>query len=187
MTFELSDPAATLRTRPLGFDKDEVRACLRNLISDYDEAMRQIERLTVELQAASDVRRKPVPTETAGVQVEKILASAHRVAEDVKTDAENAARQLLREAQEEAAQVRSRAEADATALTRSATARVAELERDIQHLIERRQAVEALLDETADRLSAIAQDIKRTSPSTAPVEHTVFNLPKDHDSSWSRL
>jgi hypothetical protein len=186
MTLELSGPIDTLQTRLFGFDKDEVRACLRNLVSDCDEARRQVERLTVELAAAGEVRRS-FPSETVGVQVERVLASAHRVAEEVKAEAEQSAKQLLREAHDEAMQVRSRAEADASALTRSASVRVSELERDIQQLTERRLAVLTLLDETADRMAAFAEELKRSKVTADSSERTLFSVPADADKSRSHL
>jgi hypothetical protein len=164
MSFELSGPVTALRTRLFGFDKDEVRVCLQNLVSDYDAAMAQIQRLMAELQAAKAGPAPTVRVDTAGVQIEKVLASAHRIAEEVKADAERAAKEILREAQQEAAALRAQAEADATALSRTAVARLAEIELDIQDKTGRQVAVQAMLDRAADKLSLIAAEMRQALP-----------------------
>lgn len=161
MELDFSAPVATLRTRLLGYDKEDVRICLQNLARDYEEARRQIERLTVELSAYATGAGQPIPQETVGVQVERVLSSAHRIAEEVRTDAEISARELLRAAQDEAAELRKHAEADAAALTRTAAARLAELEAEIQEMTDRRHVVQAMLDRAADRLIEIAQDMRQ--------------------------
>jgi hypothetical protein len=160
----------TLSTRPFGFDKEEVRICIENLTRDYEDARREIDRLTAELQVAATKSRQPLQ-ETVGVQVERVLAGAYRIAEEVKSEAESTAKQLLREAQEEAAQLRTQAAADAAALTRTAATRVAELESEIQEMTDRRQVVQAMLDRAADRLNQIAQDMRQgVIPPASPVQ-----------------
>lgn len=166
MTSDFGGPAATFRSRLLGFDKEEVRTCVRNLLADYEDARKQIERLTASLEAAQASGGQPARQATTGVQVERVLASAHRVAEEVRADAENVARQTLREAQEEAAQLRANAEADAFALAQTAAARAAELESEIQELLDRRRVVQAMLDRAADRLNDIARDLRQGAASS---------------------
>ena len=162
MISDFAGPVATFRSRLLGFDKEEVRACVRNLIADYEDARKQIERLTASLEAAQGSGGQPARQPTTGAQVERVLASAHKVAEEVRADAENVARQRLREAQEEAAQLRTNAEADASALLQSAAARAAGLESEIQELLDRRRVVQAMLDRAADRLNDIARDLRQS-------------------------
>jgi cell division septum initiation protein DivIVA len=160
---------ATFRTRLMGFDKEEVRACLRNLVSDYEEAQKQINRLTVKLQARDDAPdRAPLPGSIA-VQVEKVLASAHRVADEVRVDAEHAAKKVLGEAQEESVRMRGQAEADASALVKTAEARVAELNLEIERMLERRAAVHAQLHRAADQLDELSRGLRaaRLAPEAA--------------------
>ena len=141
---------ATFRTRLMGFDKEEVLVCLRNLASDYGEAQKQVDRLTVKLKALEDAQEQAPLRSPIGVQIERLLASAHKVAEEVKVDAESAAKKILSEAQEEAARLRSQAEADASALTKTAAARLAELNTEIERMLERRDAVHAQLHRAAE-------------------------------------
>jgi cell division septum initiation protein DivIVA len=174
MSLDFSGPVAAFRTRILGFDKEEVRVCLQNLMRDYDEARKEIDRLTAELKTF-DLARRAAPQEMTVVQVERLLASAQRVAEDVRIDSENGAQQILREAQAEAAQLRTQAETDASALIRTASTRLQTLEVEIEQLVERRQAVHALLERAADRLNEIAQEMRETA--LAPAEGAAETSP----------
>jgi cell division septum initiation protein DivIVA len=159
-------PGDTFRTKLLGFDKDEVRSCLENLTRDYEEARNQVEQLTIKLKALENSRNHaPAPSrapshDSVGIQVEKVLASAHRVAEDVKLEAAKAAKQILGEAQEEALRLRSLAENDATALTKTAATRLGELNGEVERMIERREVAQTLLHRAADQLEALAHDVR---------------------------
>jgi hypothetical protein len=117
-----------------------------------------------ELQATKAGTVPTVRVETAGVQIDKVLSSAHRIAEEVKAEAERAAKEILREAQQEAAALRAQAEADATALSRTAVARLAELELEIQDKTGRQIAVQTMLDRAADRLSQLAAELRQAIP-----------------------
>jgi cell division septum initiation protein DivIVA len=162
MSTDVSDTILTFRTRLFGFDKDEVRDGLRNLASLYDEARKQIERLTA-ASRASEGAVHPVSHETIAVQVERVLVSAHRVAEEVRVEAENAAKRTLREAQEEAAQLRGQAATDAAALASTGAARRKELEAEIDRMTELGHEVQGLLDRAADRLNEIAHSMRQPS------------------------
>jgi cell division septum initiation protein DivIVA len=169
VAIDFSDPDATFRTRLLGFDKEQVRACLLNVAGDYAEAVRQIEWLTGQLKSGETSGKQGVRQEIMAAQVGQILASAHRVAEDVRVEAENAARQRLREAQEEAAQLRNQAEADASALASTAAAQLARLEAEIERMTALRQSVQATLNRAADRLNQIANDMRQGEAPTNPI------------------
>jgi cell division septum initiation protein DivIVA len=162
-TFGSGVASATFRTRLWGFDKEEVRACLQNLASDYDEAQRQIDRLTARLKAIEELQElTPVRNETAA-QVERVLASAHKVAEDVKTDADAAAKKILGDAHLESARLRSQAENDASALTSSAAGRLTELNAEIERILERREAANAQLYRMAEQLEDVSRGIRATT------------------------
>jgi cell division septum initiation protein DivIVA len=163
-----SDTAA-FRTRLLGFDKNEVRACLQNLARDHDEARRQVERLTVRLKLLEEESRDRGPAVSPlAAQVEKVLASAHQVAEDVKTDAQAAAKKVLVDAQEEAARLRGQAERDAAALTATAGAQLRELHGEIDRMTERRSALQHELNHAAERLDEIGRLLRSAAPEPAP-------------------
>jgi hypothetical protein len=119
-----------------------------------------------------------VQQEITGAQVAQVLASAHRVADEVRAEAERAANQTMLDAHHEAALLRSQAEADASALTNTAAQRVAELEAEIESMEGRRHAVQAELNQAATRLNEIAEDLRRVTtsadrhPSEAPERRT---------------
>ena len=130
----------------------------------------QTEQLSAMLKASDPLTGRAVG------EVEQVLVSAHRVAEEVRVAAEAAAHRTLQEAQVEGAQLRSQAELDAAALASSASARLTELEAQIREMVVRRNAVQALLDTAADRLVQIAQEMRATPlvdtafPKAAPAE-----------------
>jgi cell division septum initiation protein DivIVA len=155
-----ADPTAMFRTRPFGFDKEQVTACLQQASSEYARALEQITWLTKELQAAEEASKDRARQEMPASQIAGVLASANRVAEDMKTQAEQAAAALRREAQEDARQIRSQAEADATALVGTASARRQDLQAEIEDMLARREAVQIALDRAAERLVEIANDMR---------------------------
>ena len=161
-----ADPCATFRTRPIGFDRDQVRACLQNMISDYTRAVEQITWLTNELKSAESTRRDAVRSEMSTTQLTQVLASAHRVAEDLTAQAQERARRILLEAQEEAAHLRSQAEADASALAGTAAARLETIEGDIVRMTEQHRAVQIAVSRAADRLNRIANEMRAAAEAT---------------------
>jgi len=161
MTIDIYDSGVdTFRTRLFGFDKNEVRTCVRNLVSDHEEAQRQVERLTARLRALEDGHAPSSSHDSVGVQVEKVLASAHRIADEVAHDAETAANKILVDAQEEAVRLRNQAESDAAALAASATARVAELNEEIERMTARRDELQVQLDEIAGTLDQLSKEMR---------------------------
>jgi cell division septum initiation protein DivIVA len=167
----------------MGFDKEEVRVCLRNLASDYSEAQTQVDRLTVKLKAL-EAQEHATLRSSIGVQVERVLASAHRVADEVKVDADSAAKKILSEAQEEAARLRSQAEADASALTQTAASRLTKLNAEIERMLQRRDAVNAELHRAADQLDELSRDIRAAglAPEAANPGWLKSQLAGGHDS-----
>lgn len=164
MAIDIEPGAATFRSRLIGFDKDEVRACLQNLAGDYAESQKQVERLTLKLKALEEAQGQTPVRDSVGVQVERVLASAHKVAEDVKNEANETARKILSDAQEEAARLRSQAENDASALTKTAAARLTELNTEIDRVLERRDALHAQLHRAAGQLEDLSRGIRATVP-----------------------
>ena len=159
------EPGTTFKTRLFGYDKEEVRACLVNLVSDCEEAWNEVERLKARLTGSEGT--PPSETyENVGGQVEKVLVSAHKVADEVKGDARKTAKEILSDAQEEATRLRSQAESDASALTSTATARLAELNGEIDALMKRREAVHGLMARAADQLDQLSRNLRATVQSS---------------------
>src|SRR5436309_5796235 len=159
-SFDAPSAGAPFRTRLMGFDKEEVRVCLRKLASEFDDARREIERLTGKLKALESEPAEAALRSPLGSQLEKVLASAHKVPEEVKLEAENDAKKMLSEAQEEAARLRSQAEADASALTRTAAAHLAELNAEVERLEARRGTLYTHLQRAAEQLDALSREMR---------------------------
>lgn len=161
MTIDIYESSGTtFRTRLFGFDKSEVRACVQNLVHDHDEAQRQVERVTTRLKALEQAHEHGPAPDSMGVQVEKVLASAHKIAEDILREAEVAARKIQSDAHEEALHLRTQAETDAAALTASAMSRVTELKSEIERMTERRDSLQAQLREIADQLDEFSRQLR---------------------------
>jgi cell division septum initiation protein DivIVA len=163
MAINFSETVATFGTRIMGFDKAEVRACLQNLANDYEEARKEVDRLAARLKALED---GPTPGNQApsgnplSLQLEKVLASAHRIGEEVKAEASVAAGRILADAQEEAARLRAQAESDATALTRTATERLSELRGQIEEMTARRNDMIDMLERGVVELTVITRKLR---------------------------
>lgn len=163
------DANAMFRTRLFGFDKDQVRVCLQNMAADYTRAAEQIAWLKAELSSAEASSKQIARQEMTAGQVAQVLASASRVAEEIRIEAEKTANQALHEAQQEAVRLRTQAEADASELTSTAARRLTELEAEIQVMLERRQSVQMSLNRVADRLSKIAHSMRHLVESEDPL------------------
>lgn len=181
-TLHPSAAEVSFRVRPLGFDKGEVQAFISNLLNDYAQVTRELDRLRNEMAvmretaperrpvevttavpavalAAAPVTAAPAPVapSAAGAtarEVERILAGAERIAEEMRAraaeesealrrDAEVRATALLRDTDTHAAATKSETEARAasllqdaevraTAALQEAESRAAELVRDAQ-------------------------------------------------------
>jgi DivIVA domain-containing protein len=167
------DPTAIFRTKAFGYDKDQVRSFLEQAASDYARALEEVAWLRQELADAVAKGAPPQPPDMPTAQFAQVLASAHRVAADLKQEAELAAAQMRREAHDEAVHLRQQAEADASALVRTAGARLEEIKADIEKFTAWRAAVQRALGQTADRLNEIAGDMRGAAasvPADAPDE-----------------
>jgi DivIVA domain-containing protein len=166
------DPTAIFRTKAFGYDKDQVRSFLEQAASDYSRALEEVAWLRQEL-ADANAKAAPQQPDMPTAQFAQVLASAHRVAADLRQEAELAASQMRREAHDEALHLRQQAEADASALVRTASARLEEIKADIEKLTAWRGAVQRALGQTADRLNEIAGDMRgavASVPADAPDE-----------------
>lgn len=179
MTIDIYDSGGdTFRTRLFGFDKNEVRACVRNLVHDHDDAQRQVERLTARLRTLEESREDGATHEAVATQLEKVLASACKITEDLKHEAEAAAGKILNDAQDEAVRLRGQAEADAAALAASATARVTALESEIEQMTARRDSLQAQLDGIATTLDALSRQMRSVGERRvdSPTTRTVLDI-----------
>lgn len=162
----------TFRVSVLGFHKGEVQAFISNLLNDYAQVTRELDRLRTEITTLREVvpDRRPTdiapvkaiadaPTQTSSAtttarEVERILAGAERIADEIRArakeevdalrreadervastvgDAEVRASTVARDAETDALAMREEAEARAHAMVREAEIRAADLVRDAQ-------------------------------------------------------
>lgn len=172
----------TFKSQLIGFDRSEVRAFVENLKNDYDRAMAEAERLRRELRFEKERWFNAVSTgDTAAKEMEKILAAAQRVSEQLVEEARQNATTVVRTAETEAREIvdsaktratelersidelRTRAEAEAREIVDSAKTRAAELERSIDELRTRWLALKTALASAVDHaertLAALPDDV----------------------------
>jgi cell division initiation protein len=121
-----------------GFDRTEVVAFLTEAADDYEHALREIDRLRQDLLRMEALLSEHRDRET---NLRNTLLTAQRLADEVKTAAENEARMIVREA-----------EGRADILMQKAAVRADEIERDITELRLRRRDVEGSLESSIQAL-----------------------------------
>jgi cell division initiation protein len=126
------------RTELRGFDRTEVVAFLTEAADDYEHALREIDRLRQDLLRMEALLSEHRDRET---NLRNTLLTAQRLADEVKTAAENEARMIVREA-----------EGRADILMQKAAVRADEIERDITELRLRRRDVEGSLESSIQAL-----------------------------------
>lgn len=147
-TINTSASDVSFRVRPLGFDKGEVQAFIGNLLNDYAQVTRELDRLRNEMATLREFsnERRPVAEAFAAAQapaaaapsiaasaakeVERILAGAERIAEEIRSRASEEARTGLHDAETQAAATLGDADARATSMLRDADARATSVIRD---------------------------------------------------------
>ena len=121
-----------------GFDRTEVVAFLTEAADDYEHALREIDRLRQDLLRMEALLSEHRDRET---NLRNTLLTAQRLADEVKTAAENEAKMIVREA-----------EGRADILMQKAAVRADEIERDITELRLRRRDVEGSLESSIQAL-----------------------------------
>ncbi|MDQ3346479.1 MAG: DivIVA domain-containing protein [Acidobacteriota bacterium] len=126
------------RTAMRGFDRTEVVAFLTEAADDYEHALRELDRLRQDLQRMEAHLGEHRERETT---LRNTLLTAQRLADEVKTAAQNEAKMIVREAQ-----------GRGDLLVQKAQARLVEIERDISELRLRRRGVESTLEASIQSL-----------------------------------
>jgi cell division initiation protein len=129
---------ARFKTSVRGFDRVEVTSLLLAVADDYEQALRETDRLRQETGRLETLLRGHVEQEKS---LQNTLITAQRLADDIKGGAEEAAQRIVREA-----------ESRATLLLEKAQARVEDVQRDIDGLKLKRRDVEASLEGTIQAL-----------------------------------
>jgi cell division initiation protein len=121
-----------------GFDRSEVVAFLTEAADDYEQALREIDRLRQDLARMEAILAEHRERET---NLRNTLLTAQRLADEIKEAAQAEARLIVREA-----------EGRASLILEKAQNRLDEIERDIAELRLRRRQVEGSLEASIQAL-----------------------------------
>ena len=121
-----------------GLDRTEVVAFLTEAADDYEHALREIDRLRLDLQRMEGLLAEHRDREA---NLRNTLLTAQRLADEIKEAAQNEAKMIVREA-----------EGRADLLLQRAQGRLGEVERDINELRLRRRGVEGSLESSIQAL-----------------------------------
>jgi cell division initiation protein len=146
-----------------GYDKNEVRALLADAADDYEQALREADRLKQELTRSEVALSEHRDRE---INLRNTLLTAQRLADQIKENAEQEAKMLVREA-----------EGRADLLLEKAQARLEEIERDINELKLRRRDVEATLEASISALGN-ALDFVRAKDEVSRDEKILLHRPR---------
>jgi len=122
------------KTAMRGFEKDEVLAFLAEVADDYEQALRETDRLRDEIaraQASLDEHREHERN------LRNTLLTAQKLADEIRNNAEQESRRVIREA-----------EGRAELLLQKAQGRLEEVQREIDSLRLKRKDVESSLETT---------------------------------------
>jgi cell division initiation protein len=151
-----------------GYDKQEVRALLADAADDYEQALREIDRMKQELARAEAALAEHRDREA---NLRNTLLTAQRLADQIRENAEQEARMLVREA-----------EGRADLLLEKAQARLQEIEREIAELRLRRRDVEATLETSISALNN-ALDFVRAKDEVTKDEKVLLHRPRPADAT----
>ncbi len=117
-----------------GFDRTEVMAFLTEVADDYEQALRETDRLQGELARMESVLNEHRESER---NLRNTLLTAQRLADEIKANAEQEAKRIVHEA-----------ESRADLVLQKSLARVEDMQREIDALRMKRREVETSLDST---------------------------------------
>ncbi len=154
------------RTAVRGFDRTEVVAFLTEAADDYEHALREIDRLRQDLLRMEALLAEHRERET---NLRNTLLTAQRLADEVKTAAENEGKMIVREAQ-----------GRADLLLQKASGRLEEIERDINELKLRRRDVEGSLEASIQALYRALEFIREQEK---PDERVLLHRPRNAEAT----
>ncbi len=126
------------RTTLRGLDPVEVAAFLTAAADDYEEAMREADRLRQEVTRLETVVRGHVEQEKS---LQNMLLTAQKLADDMRATAEENAIRIVKEA-----------EARSEALIQKAQSRVEDIQRDVDGLMLKKRDAETAMETTIQAL-----------------------------------
>jgi cell division initiation protein len=170
-----ADGVATMKVTPLdlrqtqfatamrGYDKREVRSFLADAAEDYEQALREIDRLRQDFARAEQDLAEHRDRE---INLRNTLLTAQRLADQIRENAETEAKMILREA-----------EGRADLAIQKAQARLEEVDREINELKLRRRDVEAAVESSIAAL-ANALDFVRSKAREEKDDKLLLHRPR---------
>ncbi len=150
-----------------GFDKTEVVAFLTEAADDYENALREIDRLRQDLHRVEALLAEHRDREA---NLRNTLLTAQRLADEIKDAAQNEAKLVLKEAQ-----------GRADLLLQKGQARLAEVERDINEMRLRRRGVENSVEASIQALYHALEFIREQD--TQPDDNVLIHRPRQPESA----
>jgi cell division septum initiation protein DivIVA len=170
-TSNTSATEVSFRVRPLGFDRAEVQAFIGNLLNDYAQVTRTLERLRQEMTALREGPERRSQPESTAREVERILAGAERIAEEVRTRAAEESEATLRDVEARAADAMKDAETRAAAVVDGALQKAAQLDRQTEsvrfQLAQMRNAIKSAAEAASMALGEISAIDEAHAPTPA--------------------
>lgn len=167
------------RTRLFGFDKAEVRAYLSNLLREYEETHDKVVSLTRELSrepGTLPTQSTPQLTDTAHL-VERTLTSAHRVADEIRKEAEQEAERMIGEVKARVSILFEKAAVEATDKRDAAVVRLREVESEIERMQLRRRELITALESLVTALGETLSDARTRSVFDATEQSEPHSVP----------
>jgi cell division initiation protein len=156
------------RTQLRGFDRTEVVAFLTEAADDYEQALREIDRLRQDLARQETLLAEHREREA---NLRNTLLTAQRLADEIKESAQAESKLIIREAQ-----------GRADLLLQKAQGRLEEVERDINELRLRRRDVEGSLEGSIQALYRALEFIREQDRSDDKV---LLHRPRQTESAGS--
>jgi cell division initiation protein len=158
---------ARFKTAMRGFDRIEVTSLLLAVAEDYEQSLRETDRLRQEVARLETLLQGHVQQEKS---LQNTLISAQRLADAVKAGAEEAAERIVHEAEDRA-----------TFLLEKAQARVEDVQRDIDGLKLKRRDVEASLEGTIQALRNTLEFVREQDAREREEKVAAFRPRLTHD------
>lgn len=174
-----SPPERLMRVAPLdlrqqrfrtvfrGYDQTEVVAFLTEAADDYEHALREIDRLRLDLMRMEGLLNEHRDREA---NLRNTLLTAQRLADEIKEAAQNEAKMIVREA-----------EGRSDLLLQRAQGRLEEVERDINELRLRRRGVEGSLEASIQALYHALEFIRDQDRAEDKGEKVLLHRPRQTD------
>jgi cell division septum initiation protein DivIVA len=161
--FDAAVSDIAFRTRPLGFDRQEVRAFIGNLLEDYEKLRTELDRLRA---SESPARSEGPAISAATRELQRVLEGAQRVADDIEHRAAVDSQRIIEDAHAQAAEILATAQRKAAEITAGAQRDMTALEARAAVLRAHFGKLRAAFESAADTAGAALSDIAETS-----VEH----------------